>query len=190
MSLCGEKFLYITICGALKHHPQTSRGLLKTVCEHVSRPLTVNHNLRVITTDWARIAPQPVAQQVEPSSGANQNPSKPATKGRTSRLNDKNVTQETSPVYGGFKTTQVCDFLSLCWSSTICSLKIMCISDIYPLSTHCYRGCRDAQKPLSVVQLVCWFGPSLQPRCRRQDWHGVQTSQRIVPLLDLRSGHE
>lgn len=150
----------------------------------------INHNLRLIMSDWARIAPQPVAQQMEPSTGANQNPSKPATKGRTSRLNDKNVrkvTQETCPLFMGVLKQLMC---VISFHTVESQPSVDCVSDIYPLSTHFYRGCRDAQKPLSMVQLVCRFGPPLQSRCRRQDWHGVQTSQRVVPLLDLCSVHE
>lgn len=43
-----------------------------------------------------------------------------------------------------------------------------------------YRDSRDVQRPLSMVQPVCWLGPPLQSRYGRQNRHRARTSQRIV----------
>ena len=43
-----------------------------------------------------------------------------------------------------------------------------------------HRDGRDVQRPLGVVQPVCWLGPPLQSWCGRQNWRRTRTSQRIV----------
>ncbi|KAF0031939.1 hypothetical protein F2P81_016494 [Scophthalmus maximus] len=46
------------------------------------------NNLHSPLTDWAGVAPQPIAQATEPSSGANQNPPKPAVKEKAKTSKD------------------------------------------------------------------------------------------------------
>lgn len=56
------------------------------------------------------------------------------------------------------------------------------LSDIYLVKSF-YRGRRDIQRSLSVVQPVCRLGPPLQSRRDRQNQHRARTSQCIVVLL-------
>lgn len=75
-------------------------------------------------------------------------------------------------VYGCFRSTcgvQIFPWITL-GSQSDESPRLFQLHCGFPSANWFYRDCTDLQRPLSLVQPVCWPGPPLQPRCSGQNW--------------------